>query len=419
MKYLFCTKTDEPNSAPAEEVFLKEKAPRSLTDRVEKSEYEILATYLKKIGVPQTLEILQYFLGSIGVFLCILIESHHDTSLAQTFQSKPYLYLIAGCCFLLTVVFFPIRKKLENKATEDLRAEVKRIEDAEKSIRQYLCIPNSAKTINYLSISYRDSDIQQIIPGTALCQEMTIFANDGKICLFDGQNIYSFSNTELDGIRLVNQEIFILSWDWIKTAPPSDRYYQKCGVIARGDELKGFRFFCALDISRSGETYTLLFPAYELQTIRKLTGLSVPELPPVAITKESNGVTRTPISSGKLSPLFYWKASKEDIKYFNSSMAEEAFKELHPIMYYVLGLLEIGLLLLPPTIFYVLAFNVCGLERNGWEMLGIAGGALFGSGLCNIVAAFSHRYLGHILTIILFTLGTLMMIASWILVVFN
>ena len=96
MKFLFCEKTDEPNSAPAEEVFLKQKAPRNLTDRVEKSEYEILATYLKKIGVPQTLEILQYFLGSIGGFLCILIESHHDTSLAQTFQSKPYLYLIAG-----------------------------------------------------------------------------------------------------------------------------------------------------------------------------------------------------------------------------------------------------------------------------------------------------------------------------------
>ena len=102
-----------------------------------------------------------------------------------------------------------------------------------------------------------------------------------------------------------------------------------------------------------------------------------------------------------------WTLPNDFKKYFNPSSDEE-FKANHPIGYNFLLLLGIIVLLLPAFVFWVLAGT-----NDGWVLLGILGGFIFGIGLFNFVAIIIKQYLGHLVSIMSFLIGGIMMLISW------
>ena len=107
-----------------------------------------------------------------------------------------------------------------------------------------------------------------------------------------------------------------------------------------------------------------------------------------------------------------WLPPKNFGAFFLASSDDE-FKEKHPIGYVFLVLLGAIALFLPMIIFTIL----CILQdiNSAWMVLGFVGGFIFGIGLFNFVAIIIRQYLGHLLSIISFLLGSGLMVASWFL----
>ena len=87
------------------------------------------------------------------------------------------------------------------------------------------------------------------------------------------------------------------------------------------------------------------------------------------------------------------------------------FKLRHPVGYGFLVLLAIVVLMLPFVLYCLYAFSV-NPEGNGWTLLGFAGAFIIGIGLFNFVAIIIGQYLGHLVSIISFLIGGVMIAVS-------
>lgn len=97
-----------------------------------------------------------------------------------------------------------------------------------------------------------------------------------------------------------------------------------------------------------------------------------------------------------------WTPPKGSSAYF-SATSDYEFKKKHPIGYFFLVMLGIAALLLPVVIYliFVLPYD----SNSPWIMLGWVGGFVIGIGLFNFVAIIIKQYLGHIVSILSFIIG--------------
>ena len=101
----------------------------------------------------------------------------------------------------------------------------------------------------------------------------------------------------------------------------------------------------------------------------------------------------------EIKPHFTRKAPKNKWEYF-SPESDEDFKRLHPVGYYLLCVLGMFSVLLPMGIYHVYT-SFINPAPNEWPIaLGGLGTFIIGVGFFNIVAAWIHQYLGHLLTIV-------------------
>ena len=87
------------------------------------------------------------------------------------------------------------------------------------------------------------------------------------------------------------------------------------------------------------------------------------------------------------------------------------FQRRHPVGYVFAVLLGIFALLLP-EIMYLLVLLPPHAPPSFGVFLGMAGGFIFGIGLFNFVAIILHQYLGHLVSILCFLIGGIMMATS-------
>lgn len=101
-----------------------------------------------------------------------------------------------------------------------------------------------------------------------------------------------------------------------------------------------------------------------------------------------------------------------DYKHYFYSYSDYEFRAKHPIGYYFLVALGLFAFILPAIVFVV----IVGMDtESNWILLGFAGGFIFGIGLFNFVAIIIKQYLGHLVSIISFLIGGIMMLVSWLL----
>ena len=91
------------------------------------------------------------------------------------------------------------------------------------------------------------------------------------------------------------------------------------------------------------------------------------------------------------------------------------FQRRHPVGYVFAVLLGIFALLLPMTVYVLLALPPHTPPGFG-VFLGMAGGFIAGIGLFNFVAIILHQYLGHLVSILCFVIGGAMMALGAVLI---
>ncbi len=104
-----------------------------------------------------------------------------------------------------------------------------------------------------------------------------------------------------------------------------------------------------------------------------------------------------------------WTPPNGASAYFYASSDEE-FKQRHPIGYFFLVMLGIAALLLPVVLY--LLYTISLGYNNGWMVLGWVGAFIIGIGLFNFVAILIKQYLGHLVSIISFVIGGIMVAVS-------
>lgn len=113
----------------------------------------------------------------------------------------------------------------------------------------------------------------------------------------------------------------------------------------------------------------------------------------------------------EVKPHFTKKAPKNKWDYFSAD-SDEDFKRLHPLGYKCLCVIGIIALMLPQIIYFIYATAI-NPAPNEWPiMLGYVGTFIVGIGLFNIVAAWIHQYLGHLLTAVCLLGGTALTLFS-------
>lgn len=106
-----------------------------------------------------------------------------------------------------------------------------------------------------------------------------------------------------------------------------------------------------------------------------------------------------------------WTLPKGSSAYFYASSDEE-FKRRHPIGYFFLVLLGIAAFIAPMIVYGIYVINTFGNEGNGWFLLGLFGSMAIGVGLFNFVAIIIKQYLGHLVSIISFLIGGILIAIS-------
>ena len=105
-----------------------------------------------------------------------------------------------------------------------------------------------------------------------------------------------------------------------------------------------------------------------------------------------------------------WFPPKGSAAYFHME-SDADFQRRHPVGYVFAVLLGIFALLLPMFVYVLLLLPIDTPPSFG-IFLGMAGGFIFGIGLFNFVAIILHQYLGHLVSILCFLIGGILMAAS-------
>ena len=104
-----------------------------------------------------------------------------------------------------------------------------------------------------------------------------------------------------------------------------------------------------------------------------------------------------------------WFPPKGSAAFFHME-SDADFQRRHPVGYVFAVLLGIFALLLPMTVYVLL---VLPPTPPGFGVfLGMAGGFIVGIGLFNFVAIILHQYLGHLVSILCFLIGGVLMAVS-------
>ena len=122
----------------------------------------------------------------------------------------------------------------------------------------------------------------------------------------------------------------------------------------------------------------------------------------------------------EVKPRFTKKAPKNKWEYF-SLASDEDFKKLHPVGYKYLVSIGITVLLLPFIVYSIYIFLIhtpipmdASISASNFLafILGLIGSFAIGIGLFNIIAAWIHQYLGHLLTAVCLLGGTALTLFS-------
>ena len=186
-------------------------------------------------------------------------------------DAKSLLIGLAGFAAYIGLGFYESKRKTALISKEGGNPMSKALEEATLKVKEALNVPADAISMDLLCFRYKEEEgtlIVQAAMGAPAYVNVDIFAYiDGEnLCFADMERVYSFPLAGMHTIEDVMEPIQLAQWN--KKNPPADYGLAK----KRGGAV--IHLYHILKFTHEGEEYGIYFPCYELEAIKKLTGLS-------------------------------------------------------------------------------------------------------------------------------------------------
>ena len=222
------------------------------------------------------LEIVKLLAGCFGfMVVLILLPTAITIGFGAAFMSAPVMSVIGILSLIGWGVLFVLSKvrKIQYEKTHNEEAIIRSLNEAMRAAYAMLGVPDSAENVDVLMFRYKTKDGEPIPVDTVyqttryINLDMKVFVKDGKLCLSDLSNLYSFGIDEIEGIKTVKKRIFFPTWN--KDVAHNELMYKPYRITLK-DKVYSTRPYYVLTVKHGDETYGLYFPPYELSVFERL-----------------------------------------------------------------------------------------------------------------------------------------------------
>ena len=266
MKPIFCT--DVTYDKHSQDVNGEEFVFATVSEEVRKEvslSLKETSQRVKKAQLPSALQILRF------VGLCLFIGALFAMISGGVLQSNVLLFGAAGLAVYVGVTVYEKKRKKAFHEKEGADPMGTAMEIASRRVMDALEIPAHAESIDVICFRYKEEGgVRTVQPAmySAMYVNVDVYAYTDEVNLYlaDMERVFAFP---LEGLRAIREkrEPMLLSL-WNKKAPPSAFGLTK---TRRGIDTN---VHYVLELTHEGEDYGIFFPVYELEALKKLTGLS-------------------------------------------------------------------------------------------------------------------------------------------------
>ena len=159
----------------------------------------------------------------------------------------------------------------------DFQALAERIEEAGKTARAEMGIPEDDVSVEILPYGYKKKGDKQIPEKKAHQFDnspMSMHGKDGKLCIFDCIGLYEIPLSDIKGYRTYDKDYRIDFW--LKEEEPTDEKYtefkvKKCGLL----EYKTHTYYGVEVVAEAtGEVFEMLVPGYDFDELKKVIDIA-------------------------------------------------------------------------------------------------------------------------------------------------
>ncbi len=232
-----------------------------------------------KVKLPLWLQIVYYAMIFLSIaFVLGVIGGLQEMSLEAAYQSTPWLFIslpITLLTWLGIALYKHIRTKRVTQGDEvkQLQAEAEQIIDDSKRL---LGTPLDAPKIDTLHYFYEQKDgkirLKRGLGSQYFNIEMQMYSDDDNLYLADLTRVFSFKKDSLKHLQEINETITMDIWNKKESAQSST--YAKYHIKSNSTGAIYVRPFYQLTLEVNQQEYSIFFPSYELETLKRMTGLT-------------------------------------------------------------------------------------------------------------------------------------------------
>jgi hypothetical protein len=279
MKVFFGTNLtlDKNNDRMDGEDFGVERLPESQETALDESASHLDALQ-SRAQFPSFLRAIRTACGLIAIVLGVsILRALTEIPLKNAYANAPVLFWLVPLTAAVwgTLTYLGIQRKKAVESGEEAKNALKAADALMRSCYDTLGVPKHADEMDVLCSQYCVKDGQIVNKPTAcytfVNAELKVFVQDDALCFADISQKICVPLSSLQSIRRIEKSITFPTWNKetsFKDAP-YDQY--KISATRFGYSIKSYYALCIR--GEGGEDYELYFPAYELPTVQKLTGL--------------------------------------------------------------------------------------------------------------------------------------------------
>lgn len=235
-----------------------------------------LPSWLENVKIIAKFFMIVTLCGSVSGILKALTDGKHFVEIAK---NGWWIWLIAGISTaIFLIIHFISKKKVKAVVeSEEFNLVEKRSERLYKEIMEDLKVPQDAPQTDLLIHSYKLSKNGKKRNAGLLSVyynlQFHVYKEEDKLCFADVGTVYG---VPMDGLkRIVKINKLATFPNWNKEERYNEGEYKKYKINTNNYGTLFVKPYYSLQFVADNEEFELLFPPYELETIQKITGLSV------------------------------------------------------------------------------------------------------------------------------------------------